>query len=127
MLWPAPGLSPGYSVRPYALLHKAVLHNWTPTTNKSKLVQTQAIFLYFLGTGHPIDFGKVAFSHIYYYIEKPIARYTLPFPSLIYGILLDQGIERKKGDAAEQTAKQLIISKATIQNAFKAKERYALK
>ncbi|XVE68338.1 hypothetical protein DITRI_Ditri09bG0060000 [Diplodiscus trichospermus] len=74
----------------YVVLHKIAISNWNPAKHTSKVYESLAQLLYKVGTGMPFDLGQHIFDIIMVYSESRNSFGTLPFPSLIYQLLMSQ-------------------------------------
>ncbi|XP_012837776.1 PREDICTED: uncharacterized protein LOC105958310 [Erythranthe guttata] len=66
--------------------------NWIPSKNVSVVTKPHAVLMYKLGMGLPVDFGKLFFDTIGHLAQKISPSTHLPYPSLIYSILLSQNL-----------------------------------
>lgn len=77
----------------FAALHKLYAANWIPTTNPTLVSLPQMKLLYRIGSGVPVDLGKIIFQEIGKVAsQKKWDTFLLPYPSLIFGILKDEGV-----------------------------------
>ncbi|KAI3443670.1 hypothetical protein Pfo_000335 [Paulownia fortunei] len=108
---------------------QAAMTNWTPTANHTVLVKDQAIILYCIGTGHPYDLGRHIMRTITKHAEVKTTTGHLPFPSLIYNMLMSQGfrslgrnnwniLERKKFYILLPNSKVLLTKVLLLLNHF---------
>ncbi|XP_012853822.1 PREDICTED: uncharacterized protein LOC105973346 [Erythranthe guttata] len=66
--------------------------NWIPSKNVSVVTKPHAVLMYKLGMGLPVDFGKLFFDTTGHLAQKISPSTHLPYPSLIYSILLSQNL-----------------------------------
>ncbi|XP_012854513.1 PREDICTED: uncharacterized protein LOC105974019 [Erythranthe guttata] len=66
--------------------------NWIPSKNVSVVTKPHAVLMYKLGMGIPVDFGKLFFDSIGHLAQKISPSTHLPYPSLVYSILLSQNL-----------------------------------
>ncbi|XP_012851290.1 PREDICTED: uncharacterized protein LOC105970990 [Erythranthe guttata] len=66
--------------------------NWIPSKNVYVVTKPHAVLMYKLGMGLPVDFGKLFFDTIGHLAQKISPSTHLPYPSLIYSILLSQNL-----------------------------------
>ncbi|KAI3446834.1 hypothetical protein Pfo_003499 [Paulownia fortunei] len=89
------------------------LTNWTPTANHTVFVKDQAILLYCIGTRHPYDLDR----HIMRTIAKHAGVKTttgyLPFPSLIYNVLVSQGFKKLRNEQLKYPRESIAVVGAT--------------
>ena len=78
----------------YDVLHKIAIKNWLPTRNASVVTKPQAELLYQIGKGKKVDLGKLIFDKIMENVEK-VVKGLIPYPCLIYGVLVSQGFRKK--------------------------------
>ncbi|XP_012852510.1 PREDICTED: nucleolar and coiled-body phosphoprotein 1-like [Erythranthe guttata] len=74
----------------YSVLFRLTVTNWIPSKNVSVVTKPHAVLMYKLGMGLPVDFGKLFFDTIGHLAQKISPSTHLPYPSLIYSILLSQ-------------------------------------
>lgn len=75
----------------YSVLHKIAIRNWTPSSNSTVVTSKQLYVLFDIGTGRSFNFGKMVFDIILQFANGACKGSKLPFPSLIYGLLVSQG------------------------------------
>jgi hypothetical protein len=80
----------------YAILFKIATSNWLPTTFKSSVTLGHAKLIYKIQRGLSIDLGQRIFDQLLFFSkdENKINALGIPFPSLIYQIMLSQGFRR---------------------------------
>ncbi|KAK2428719.1 hypothetical protein QL285_027218 [Trifolium repens] len=90
-VWPLKGKvrSVMLSVK-YAILNRIGAVNWVPTSHTSTIATSLAKFIYAIGTGADVDFGSLIFDQIVEHGKSWAVKLVIAFPSLIYGIILDQ-------------------------------------
>ncbi|XP_073153522.1 uncharacterized protein [Henckelia pumila] len=98
----------------YSVLHKTAVKTWTPSENSSVVTKHQALVLYAIGTGIAFNFGRVVFDTVmaFAYGAQPILK--LPYPSLIYSMLLSQEIEKDDDVALIALGELLKIAPALL-------------
>ncbi|XP_050909074.1 uncharacterized protein LOC127122839 [Lathyrus oleraceus] len=64
--------------------------NWVPTNHTSTISNGLGKFIYAIGTRRAFDFGKYIFEHVLKQAFSNSAKMLICFPSLIYGIILNQ-------------------------------------
>lgn len=96
----------------YSILHKIAIKNWTPSTNSTVVTSNQLSVLFAIGTGQPFNLGRIVFDTILQFADGACKGSKLPFPSLIYGLLLAQGFIRTLNEECLGGSETLKISKA---------------
>ncbi|XP_012857542.1 PREDICTED: uncharacterized protein LOC105976830 [Erythranthe guttata] len=76
----------------YSVLFRLTVMNWIPSKNISVVTKPHVVLMYKLGMGLPVDFGKLFFDTIGHLAQKISPSTHLPYPSLIYSILLSQNL-----------------------------------
>lgn len=79
----------------YSVLHKIALKNWMPSTHSTGVNKPLAKLLYMIGLSCYFDIGQLIYDQIVGNAEVLFTYQVLPFPSLIYGVLMSQ-IDIKK-------------------------------
>lgn len=77
------------------MLHKLAISNWLPTSNTTTLTLDQSKLLYRIGKSMAFDLGYKIFQILHRAPFKQSSTSILPFPNLIYAMLLDQGLIRR--------------------------------
>ncbi|KAK4342415.1 hypothetical protein RND71_038231 [Anisodus tanguticus] len=80
----------------FATLHKLAIYNWLPSLNETLVTFDQASLLFKFGRNQKVDLGTIIFNHAVNLAEKQ-SNSALPYPSLIFQILLNQGFKTPKG------------------------------
>ncbi|KAI3453462.1 hypothetical protein Pfo_010125 [Paulownia fortunei] len=80
---------------------RATVTNWTPIANHTVLVKDQAILLYCIRTGHPYDLGRHIMRTIAKHAKVKTTTGHLPFPSLIYNMLVSQAFKKLRKEQLE--------------------------
>lgn len=74
----------------YAILQKLLVRNWLSSDHKSTVKKEVARILYKIGKWTPFNLGKVIFDQIMSQVEPNATREFIPFPSLVYQILIEE-------------------------------------
>lgn len=75
----------------FYVLHKTAIRNWTPSTNSTNVTRPHVLVLHAIGTGSTFNFGRHVFDSVMAFADGGLKSTSLPFPSLIYSILVSQG------------------------------------
>lgn len=86
----------------YVALYKISINNWIPISNATLLTMEQAEFIYKVGKGLQFNFGSVVVNNTLRAASKSKSSNALPYPSLIYHLLKDQGYKTLKGAVLEK-------------------------
>ncbi|KAJ8573798.1 hypothetical protein K7X08_010309 [Anisodus acutangulus] len=81
----------------FATLHKLVIYNWLPSLNETVVTLDQASLLFKIGRNQKVDLGTFIFNHVVNLAERQ-SNSALPYPSLIFQILFNQGFKTPKGE-----------------------------
>ncbi|XP_050890925.1 uncharacterized protein LOC127096393 [Lathyrus oleraceus] len=74
----------------YAILHKIGAPNWVPTNHISTIANTLGRFIFAVGTKVKFDYGRFMFEQIIKHATTNAVKLPIAFPSMIYGIILNQ-------------------------------------
>ncbi|XP_050876646.1 uncharacterized protein LOC127080363 [Lathyrus oleraceus] len=74
----------------YAILHKIGVANWVPTNHISTIANTLGRFIFAIGTKVKFDYGRFMFDQIIKHATTNVVKLPIDFPSMIYGIILNQ-------------------------------------
>ncbi|XP_050915923.1 uncharacterized protein LOC127131022 [Lathyrus oleraceus] len=74
----------------YAILHKIGATNWVPTNHISTIANTLGRFIFVVGTKVKFDYGRFVFDQIIKHATTNAVKLPIAFPSMIYGIILNQ-------------------------------------
>ena len=94
-------------------MNKIVVTNWLPTKHTATVTKELCILLYAVGIGMKFDMGKHIFETISQYAENK-KKTKLPFPSLIYELLMSQKEIKQPLDALHGISKPLKVSKKLL-------------
>ncbi|XP_050889890.1 uncharacterized protein LOC127095214 [Lathyrus oleraceus] len=83
-------LSAGKLTIKYAILHKVGADNWVPTNHISTIANTLGRFIFAVGTKVKFDYGRYMFDQIIKHATTNAVKLPIAFPSMIYGIILNQ-------------------------------------
>ncbi|XP_019173391.1 PREDICTED: uncharacterized protein LOC109168966 [Ipomoea nil] len=90
--WPENGLKSQELTIVYSILLRLASANWLPAVRVHHFSEQLALLLYKIRNRLTFDLGEIIFSHILaYHVKKKEAKIHLPYPCLIYGLLLAQG------------------------------------
>ncbi|XP_050915304.1 uncharacterized protein LOC127130317 [Lathyrus oleraceus] len=90
-VWPVKkNLPAGKLTIKYAILHKIGAANWVPTNHISNIANTLGRFIFAVGTKVKFDYGRFMFEQIIKYTTTNAVKLPIAFPSMIYGIILNQ-------------------------------------
>ncbi|XP_075491941.1 uncharacterized protein LOC142530064 [Primulina tabacum] len=95
----------------YSVLHKVATRNWTLSTNTTVVTKSQALTLFAI-SNDTLNFGRMVFSTVMQYADGGLKSSKLPFPSLIYGILVSQGFVRNVDEGLSDSRETIKIAKA---------------
>ena len=100
----------------YAILERLALYNWIPSFHRTGVLKSMAVLLYKLGKGISFDLGALIFQQISRHAETTSINLAIGYPSLIFGILMDQiPAVVHEGELCEKTAGEMVISKKFFQ------------
>lgn len=74
----------------YVILHKIGAANWVPTNHISTIANTLGRFIFSIGRKVKFDYGRVMFDQIIKHAITNAVKLPITFPSMIYGIILNQ-------------------------------------
>ncbi|XP_050878327.1 uncharacterized protein LOC127082147 [Lathyrus oleraceus] len=74
----------------YAILHKIGAANWVPTNHISTITNTLGRFIFVVGTKVKFDYDRYMFDQIIKHATTNAVKLPIAFPSMIYGIILNQ-------------------------------------
>ncbi|XP_050893234.1 uncharacterized protein LOC127098629 [Lathyrus oleraceus] len=74
----------------YDILHKIGAANWVPTNHISTIANTLGRFIFAVGTKVKFDYGRYMFDQIIKHANTNAVKLPVAFPSMIYGIILNQ-------------------------------------
>ena len=74
----------------YFVLHKIEIKNWLPSSHSTGVSLALAQFLYMIGTGRSLDFGKFFYFQILKHAGSEAIKLLIAYPAMIRGILLRQ-------------------------------------
>ncbi|XP_050909594.1 uncharacterized protein LOC127123419 [Lathyrus oleraceus] len=74
----------------YAILHKIGAANWVPTNHISTIANTLGRFIFAVGRKVKFDYGRYMFDQIIKHATTNAIKLPISFPSMIYGIILNQ-------------------------------------
>lgn len=83
------------------ILYHVAATNWLPTSNLASVTFEIATLIYKLKLGLPVDLVRRVFNHMAKIVHKGNSS-ILPYPSLIYKVLLSQGFTPKAKDDIEK-------------------------
>ncbi|XP_012836828.1 PREDICTED: uncharacterized protein LOC105957453 [Erythranthe guttata] len=87
----------------------AGISNWFPTTHNAILNPTQAEFLWCITHDLKINIGKLIFNQIGALANSQTEREHLPFPSLIYQLLIKQGLPTRDATLLDPPGRPITI------------------
>ncbi|KAH6785247.1 hypothetical protein C2S51_037702 [Perilla frutescens var. frutescens] len=93
----------------YSILHKIIVCNWSPTTNTPVLTVDQAFLFFKLGTKIPFSLGHYIFDYVMKAATKTSNTSILPFPCLIYPVMVEQGVKLNKKKIVTETSTMTIV------------------
>ncbi|KAJ8560419.1 hypothetical protein K7X08_022279 [Anisodus acutangulus] len=97
----------------FATLHKVVIYNWLPSLNETVVTLDQASLLFKIGRNQKVDLGTLIFNHAVNLAEKQ-SNSALPYPSLIFQILLNQGFKTSKGEKLSPALEVYSVQRAIV-------------
>ncbi|XP_050890405.1 uncharacterized protein LOC127095811 [Lathyrus oleraceus] len=74
----------------YAIMHKIGAANWVPTNHISTIANTLGRFIFAVGTKVKFDYDRYMFDQIIKHATTNAVKLPISFPSMIYGIILNQ-------------------------------------
>ncbi|XP_050898966.1 uncharacterized protein LOC127105802 [Lathyrus oleraceus] len=74
----------------YAILHKIGAANWVSANHISTIANTLGRFIFAVGTKVKFDYGRYMFDQIIKHATTDAVKLPIAFPSMIYGIILNQ-------------------------------------
>ncbi|XP_057800308.1 uncharacterized protein LOC131015849 [Salvia miltiorrhiza] len=80
----------------YSVLHKIAVYNWLPSKNTTALTKEQVEFIFKVGKPLAFNFGEQVFVNISRAAFKSTGGSMLLFPSLIYNLLVQQGLKERE-------------------------------
>ncbi|XP_057775322.1 uncharacterized protein LOC130994293 [Salvia miltiorrhiza] len=80
----------------YSVLHKIAVYNWLPSKNTTAITKEQAEFIFKVGKPLAFTFGEQVFANISRAAFKSTGGSMLPFPSLIYNLLVKQELQERE-------------------------------
>ncbi|XP_057770899.1 uncharacterized protein LOC130990691 [Salvia miltiorrhiza] len=98
----------------YSVLHKIVVYNWLPSKNTTALTKEQAEFIFKVGKPLAFNFGEHVFVNISRAAFKSTGGSMLPFPSLIYNLLVKQGLQEREEVVLVEEKNLLEFSKTLL-------------
>ncbi|XP_019168105.1 PREDICTED: uncharacterized protein LOC109163844 [Ipomoea nil] len=87
----------------YVILHRLALHNWLPSAHFNTVGKLLAGFLFRIGTKMKLDLGKWIYYHILTLTHPREQKVRLPFPNLIFGILISQRLKPMTSEVISPT------------------------
>lgn len=85
----------------YVVLHKVVISNCMLSKNTTILTKDQAIMIYRIGKGLPVNFGQFAFNAIMK--ASPDVDGSILYPYMIFQVLKNQGCPQLTPDLVIET------------------------
>ncbi|XP_012827976.1 PREDICTED: uncharacterized protein LOC105949227 [Erythranthe guttata] len=118
--WPGPksALHVSKLTQLYSVLFKIGISNWFPTTHNATLNPTQAEFLWCITHDHKINIGDLIFNQIGVLANSRTEREHLPFPSLIYQLLIKQGLPTCDATLLDPPGRPITIHGKVISEHF---------
>ncbi|XP_012846970.1 PREDICTED: uncharacterized protein LOC105966942 [Erythranthe guttata] len=98
----------------YRLLFGIGTTNWFPTAHHGTLNRRRGLLLYYIGSGIPCDLAQFIFEEIVAEADSKSTAYSLPFPSLIYRLLIDQGYVKNRKNAVPSLPLPLSVSSKIV-------------
>ncbi|XP_024018221.1 uncharacterized protein LOC112090643 [Morus notabilis] len=110
--WPALKSFPAAELSlKYSVLHKIALKNWMPSTHSTGVNKPLAKLLYMIGLCFSFDIRQLIYDQIVSNAKVLFTHQVLPFPSLIYGVLMSQNDIKKSVEVFAKLPGELRISK----------------
>ncbi|EXB28409.1 hypothetical protein L484_002217 [Morus notabilis] len=94
----------------YSTLHKIAMENWLPSFQSTRVHKQLAKVLYFIRIWVPFDVGLLIFEEIVSHAEVTSSKPAIPFPSLVYGILMPHHNIKTYEDVLEPPTEPLRVS-----------------
>ncbi|XP_057775099.1 uncharacterized protein LOC130994082 [Salvia miltiorrhiza] len=98
----------------YSVLHKIAVYNWLPSKNTTALTKEQAEFIFKVGKPLAFNFGEQVFANISRAAFKSTGGSMLPFPSLIYNLLVQQKLKEREESVLVEEKNLLEFSKTLL-------------
>ncbi|XP_057770949.1 uncharacterized protein LOC130990738 [Salvia miltiorrhiza] len=98
----------------YSVLHKIAVYNWLPSKNTTALTKEQAEFVFKVGKPLAFNFGEQVFANISRAAFKSTGGSMLPFPSLIYNLLVQQKLKEREEVVLVEEKNLLELSKTLL-------------
>ncbi|XP_057775164.1 uncharacterized protein LOC130994152 [Salvia miltiorrhiza] len=98
----------------YSVLHKIAVYNWIPSKNTTALTKEQAEFIFKVGKLLTFNFGEQVFANISRAAFKSTGGSMLPFPSLIYNLLVQQNLKEREEIVLVEEKNLLEFSKTLL-------------
>ncbi|XP_057782285.1 uncharacterized protein LOC131000391 [Salvia miltiorrhiza] len=98
----------------YYVLHKIAVYNWLPSKNTTALTKEQAEFIFKVGKPLAFNFGEQVFANISRASFKSTGGSMLPFPSLIYNLLVQQKLKEREEIVLVEEKNLLEFSKTLL-------------
>ncbi|XP_057790983.1 uncharacterized protein LOC131008101 [Salvia miltiorrhiza] len=98
----------------YSVLHKIAVYNWLPSKNNTALTKEQAEFIFKVGKPLAFNFGEQVFANISRAAFKSTSGSMLPFPSLIYNLLVKQELQEREEVVLVEEKNLLEFSKTLL-------------
>ncbi|XP_012845373.1 PREDICTED: uncharacterized protein LOC105965377 [Erythranthe guttata] len=102
----------------YSVLFKIGISNWFPTTHNATLNPTQAEFLWCITHDFKINIGELIFNQIGALANSHTEREHLPFPSLIYQLLIKQGLPTRDATLLDPPGRPITIHGKVLSEHF---------
>ncbi|XP_012853828.1 PREDICTED: uncharacterized protein LOC105973352 [Erythranthe guttata] len=102
----------------YSVLFKIGISNWFPTTHNATLNPTQAEFLWCITHDLKINIGELIFTQIGALANSRTEREHLPFPSLIYQLLIKQGLPTRDATLLDPPGRPITIHGKVLSEHF---------
>ena len=116
--WPTENAIPSVVLMSkYSILHKIAITNWLPRLHISTVSKDLAILLFAISIGEEFDLAKVIFQVIKSNAKSENTVNVLPYPSLIFEILLLQKDIMEEEEVLEQPRHPIKISTKLYQGA----------
>lgn len=94
MSWQTDNIPALNLIAKYDILHKIVLFNWMPSGYSTTVRKDLVDLMYRIGHSILVDLGSRIFNKIFSFVEhRKEAKVNLPFPILIYGVILHEGFK----------------------------------
>ncbi|XP_057779797.1 uncharacterized protein LOC130998395 [Salvia miltiorrhiza] len=97
-----------------SVLHKIAVYNWLPSKNTTSLTKEQAGFIFKVGKPLAFNFGEQVFANISRAAFKSTGGSMLPFPSLIYNLLVKQKLQEREEVVLVEEKNLLEFSKTLL-------------